>query len=158
MIQCRFESGDETSLRHMTVAVIAVRDNQILLVKRASHLLEGGKWTIPGGYLDRDETMAQGALRELREETGYAGTIDQLFLIVDRPDRPCEDRQNLSATFLATVGDIVGQPDHESTDVQWISLDNHEIVDHLAFDYSTVVHRYIQMVKTGENPAVVDLK
>lgn len=54
-----------TSVRR--VAKIAVRhQNHMLMGKRR----DNGKWTMPGGHVDPDETMHEGALRELLEETG----------------------------------------------------------------------------------------
>ena len=31
--------------------------NEVLLVKRSRHLLEGGKWALVGGFVERDETL-----------------------------------------------------------------------------------------------------
>jgi ADP-ribose pyrophosphatase YjhB (NUDIX family) len=36
---------------------------------------------LPGGFLDRDETLAEGILRELREETGWKGRVLSLLRI-----------------------------------------------------------------------------
>ncbi len=69
MLTCFFENNAKASLRHVTVVAIIIRDRKILLVKRAARFLEGGKYCLPGGFLDRDETMAQGVAREVREET-----------------------------------------------------------------------------------------
>ena len=41
-----------------------------LLIKRGASMHEGGKWCMPCGYLDWDETGSQCALREVWEETG----------------------------------------------------------------------------------------
>jgi 8-oxo-dGTP diphosphatase len=79
----------------VAVHAIVEKDESLLLVKRAPHLSEGGKWGLPGGFLDRDETLAEGALRELREETGWQGRVASLLRINSRPDRPHEDRQNI---------------------------------------------------------------
>lgn len=48
----------------------------ILLVRR-SHEPEKGKWCLPGGYMDSCETPAQTAQRELFEESGLEGIIDE---------------------------------------------------------------------------------
>src|SRR3569832_1131425 len=104
MIKCTFENSTTASLRHITTGVIIVNDqNEVLLVKRAEHLTRGGKYTIPGGFLDRDETVEEGALRELKEETGYNGEIVKLFHVNSNPNRPQEDRQNVDIIFTAKV-------------------------------------------------------
>ena len=61
MIACTLENGKkaENGLRHVTVGAIVVNDHhQVLLVERAAHIDFSGKWTIPGGFLDRDENTA----------------------------------------------------------------------------------------------------
>ena len=63
MITCAFEDGHPARLRHVVVHAVVEREGALLLVRRAAHLLEGGKWGLPGGFVDRDETVAQGALR-----------------------------------------------------------------------------------------------
>ena len=53
MIKCTLESGRETSFRHVTADVIVLNEkNEILLVKRAKNLTNGGKYVLPGGFVD----------------------------------------------------------------------------------------------------------
>lgn len=144
MIKCQFEDGNNASLRHVTFGAVAVKEGKILLIKRAAHLLEGGKWALPGGYMDRDETMAEGMLRELLEETGYTGRVTKLLQIIDNPDRPHEDRQNLAVAFVVEVHELVGQPDHEVADVQWFDLQQLPASDQIAFDHEAMIQVYIQ--------------
>jgi ADP-ribose pyrophosphatase YjhB (NUDIX family) len=40
-----------------------------------------GKWAIPGGYMENDETPEAGASRELREETGIGVPADKMLLV-----------------------------------------------------------------------------
>jgi ADP-ribose pyrophosphatase YjhB (NUDIX family) len=56
MINCQFEDGCPVKLRHACVDVIVLRDNKILLLKRAAKypgMPEVGKWGLVGGYMDR---------------------------------------------------------------------------------------------------------
>lgn len=126
MITCRFEDGGEAQLRHTCADVVAVRDNTFLLVRRAERLVEGGKWATPGGYMDRDETVLDCAKRELIEETGYEGSNFRLLYLDSRPERPSGGRQNVTVVFVADVGAQVGEPDHESTDMQWFTVEEIE--------------------------------
>ena len=62
------------------VAEAAVfRDGCILLIKRE----DNGLWAMPGGGTEVGETWAQSVERELREETGLAGTAKRLLGVFD---------------------------------------------------------------------------
>ena len=143
MITCTFEDGGKAALRHVVVHAIVEREGKLLLVKRAPRLLEGGKWSLPSGFLDRDESASQAALRELREETGWEGKIVSLFFIKTDPNRPHEDRQNVSFYFLVTAIQKVGEEDSESTDVLWISIADLPPLDSLAFDHGEAIEKYL---------------
>ena len=56
-------------VKHMTVDAVVEQSGHILLVKRRS---EPGKglWALPGGHLEEFEKLADGVIRELKEETG----------------------------------------------------------------------------------------
>lgn len=146
MIKCTFENGHTANLRHVTVDSLVVNENQILLVKRAAHLTNPNKYALPGGYLDRDETTAQAAVRELREETGYTGTVTALFKICDNPDRRGEDRQNVGFIYLVAVGEKQGENDDEIAEVQWFDLDKLPDESEFAFDHFEHINRYVEYV------------
>lgn len=52
----------------MTVDTVVVQSGHILLVKRGA-MPGKGLWALPGGFLNQDEKMLDGAIRELKEET-----------------------------------------------------------------------------------------
>src|SRR5215467_2908722 len=141
VITCTFEDGGRAGLRHVVLHAVVERNEHLLLVRRAPHLSEGGKWGLPGGFLDRDETLAAGILRELREETGWEGRVLTLLRVNSRPDRPREDRQNVAFDFLVEPIEKRGEPDDESSDVQWIPMDHVRALD-LAFDHMETVRAY----------------
>ncbi len=154
MITCTFENampagrhGKKASLRHVVVHAIVEKDGSLLMVKRAGDILETGKWSIPAGYLERDETAAQGILRELKEETGWEGEIISLFRINTNPSRPNEDRQNISIEFLVKPIRKTGVPDHESSKVEWIPIDKLLPFEEFAFDHGESIRLYLEYRK-----------
>ena len=52
----------------MTVDAVVVQSGHILLVER-DDMPGKGLWALPGGFLNQEETMLDGAIRELKEET-----------------------------------------------------------------------------------------
>ena len=150
MIACTFEDGHhaEGGLRHVTVGAIVVNDHhQVLLVERAAMLDFSGKWTIPDGFLDRDENTAEGTLRELQEETGYAGAIVGLFRINDHPHRSKEDRQNVEFLYIVTVMSGVATINAEVSQIVWFDKDNLPEEEAFAFDHRESILRYFSYVE-----------
>jgi 8-oxo-dGTP diphosphatase len=142
MLICTFENQSQANLRHVVVHALAVKDNKVLLVKRAPHLSNPNKYGLPGGYLDSNETTAEGTLRELKEETGYEGKILSLLRICDNPHRRGEDRQNVAFTYLVEIGEKTAAADNESTLVDWFPLDNLPAESEFAFDHFENIQMY----------------
>ncbi|MDO8269075.1 MAG: NUDIX domain-containing protein [Candidatus Levybacteria bacterium] len=135
MITCKFEDGGDGQLRHVVVHILAVKENKILLVKRAPGILEAGKWGFPGGFLDQGENVKICVLRELMEETGYNGEVKELFRINSSPNRRNDQgRNNVAFEFLVETGDKTGTPDWEQTAVEWKDIDGLS-EDIMAFDH-----------------------
>jgi ADP-ribose pyrophosphatase YjhB (NUDIX family) len=155
MIRCTFENGSPATLRHVVLHAVVEKDGALLLVRRAEGMLEGGKWGLPGGFLERDETLAQGTLRELREETGWEGEVVALLRVTSRPDRPHENRQNVAFDFLVAPLREVGEPDAESSAVAWVPIADLPPLDTLAFDHGQTVAWYLQHRGSGLPPPVV---
>lgn len=152
MIECIFEHGNHANLRHVTCDVIVADDQgRVLLAKRADHLVEGGKWAFPGGYVDRDETVQQAAQRELREETGWACEDVELFVVSNDPRRPGDDRQNVAFVFTAKATRKVSNDydTHEVGAIEWFPID--DLPTELAFDHGETLDLY-RRARAGSPP------
>jgi ADP-ribose pyrophosphatase YjhB (NUDIX family) len=64
-----------------TIPVLA--DGRVLLCKR--NIEPWGKWTLPAGFMELDETTSQGAARETDEEAGAQIRMGRLFSVINVP-------------------------------------------------------------------------
>lgn len=55
---------------------LIVRDQQVLLIR---HRAGSPRWTLPGGGVQRGETLAEAACREAQEEAGCIVRVEQLL-------------------------------------------------------------------------------
>jgi ADP-ribose pyrophosphatase YjhB (NUDIX family) len=68
------------------VGAVVVHEGRVLLVRRGSEPLKG-HWTLPGGVLEVGETLVEGVVREVREETGLVVEPLELVELLDRIHR-----------------------------------------------------------------------
>lgn len=64
--------------------VVAITEaDELVLVRQLRFGLRAPSIELPGGMLEPDEDPASGAMRELREETGYAAPRAELLLVTN---------------------------------------------------------------------------
>ena len=144
MITCTFEDGGKGKLRHAVVNAIILKENNILLVKRAKKLTEGGRWGLVGGFMERDETLEQALRREVFEEVGYKLKKVNFFTVIDSPNRKGSDWQNINFIFVCEPGEREGKADWESTEQKWFDLNNLPKEAEIAFDHFEIINLYLK--------------
>ena len=91
------------------VAVLAVvlrpmeQEPRILIVQRAQQP-NAGRWGFPGGVLELGETVAEGAMRELNEETGIVAEAAGVLNVNDAVSRDDEGRVQFHYVLIAVRG------------------------------------------------------
>jgi ADP-ribose pyrophosphatase YjhB (NUDIX family) len=104
-----------------SVEVVLLNENEILLV----HRKDDGLWCLPGGITDPGETLAESALRELKEETGIKGEVKQLLGIYDSRLWHSEKRIHFyHFLFLVEAQDSTPRPSDEVFDAAYFAEDN----------------------------------
>ena len=87
--EVRLPNGLEASrevVRHPgAVAIIALQDQHVLLVRQYRYAIAQETLEIPAGKLDANEAPEACAQRELREETGYRGTLEHISTFYTTP-------------------------------------------------------------------------
>jgi len=119
-----------TSVVPAASAVVTDEDGRLLLAKRTDNDL----WTIPGGTMKPGETIAETAVREVKEETGIDVEVISLVGIYSSPQHVVEYsdgevRQQFSVCFVCRpIGGELATSD-ETSEVGYFSPDEIEAMD-----------------------------
>ena len=118
-----------------------------VLIGKRKNPPAAGEWALPGGHVKPGETSLEGALRELKEETGI--DLHYLTLIGERPSEP--DRSVVDVCYAAQIDpDYPVKASSDSAGSQWVNIGH---LPHLAFDHDKYV--YDSLSKIFGDKAVV---
>ncbi len=117
----------ENPLPATCVLVVNPRE-QVLLVQRSVDPRKG-EWCLPGGFIEIGESPEAGALRELAEETGLAGTIECLLGVCGTPSAYYDSILMVGYLVRQFHGDLVA-----GDDAQQAAWFDHEQLPPIAFD------------------------
>jgi 8-oxo-dGTP diphosphatase len=86
------------------VGAVIVDEGRVLLVRRGTEPLLG-HWSLPGGMLEVGESLSDGVVREVREETGLTVEPVELIELLDRIHREgaCVRYHYVIADYLCRV-------------------------------------------------------
>jgi len=105
------------------VLAVVLRGDRVLVVRRANPPMLD-RWGFPGGVLELGETVAQGAMRELLEETGVKAEAAGPLTVIDTIDRDPEARVRYHYTLVAVIGHWrsgEGVPGDDADEVAWLT-------------------------------------
>jgi ADP-ribose pyrophosphatase YjhB (NUDIX family) len=114
------------------VGILPEYNQQILLCKRAIEP-QKGRWTLPAGFMENDESTLEGALRECQEEAHASVNEPTLYALYDIPYI-----NQVYVFYRAQLANLDFGPSAESTEVAL--FDEQDIPwDELAFPVVTAV-------------------
>ncbi len=130
----------------VTVDAVVFRNgtsgDEVLLIRRKHPPFEG-KWALPGGFVDMDETLEQAVQRELKEETGLEGVpLRQLkaYSAIDRDPR----HRTISVAFTGRAGNnLKPAAGDDAAQVAWFPVKH---LPPLAFDHKEIISDALKTV------------
>jgi len=125
------------------VGTLPIWEGKVLLCKRNIEP-RFGKWTLPAGFLEIGETLAEGAARETEEEAGAQFELEELFSIMNVP-RVGQVHIFYKARLLSSVF----KPGFETIEAKL--FEEHDIPwDEIAFKtVKETLHHYFEDRKLG---------
>ncbi len=131
-----------------TDAIVFLKNSSgfnVLLIQRKNNPYKE-MWALPGGFVEMDETLEEGVLRELDEETGLTGIkLKQLhaFSTVDRDPRG----RTIGVAFwgFTTNENSTVKGGDDASEAKWFSIDN---LPQLAFDHREIVEMALIQIKS----------
>jgi ADP-ribose pyrophosphatase YjhB (NUDIX family) len=111
---------------HKVAAVVLVEDEagRVLLARRAWEPKQG-QWSLPGGYVDHDESPKRAAIREVCEETGLTiEGLELLTLISEYDENGSKHHRgaDLVVVYRARAAGGTLRPADDATEVRFFAL------------------------------------
>ncbi len=120
------------------IVIFTIRQDElkVLLIKRALPPHQG-EWALPGGFVNLDESLEEGARRELEEETGVSGVYLEQLYTFGQPDRDPRERVITVAYYaLIPTDKIEIRAASDAEGVSWFGM---EEIPELAFDHQEIL-------------------
>lgn len=105
----------------VAIGAVVVDGSRVLLVRRGSEPLKG-EWSLPGGALELGESLCDGLVREVREETGLRVEPIELIELLDRIHRDGERVRYhyVIADYLCRVTGGTVKAATDADEVRWV--------------------------------------
>jgi ADP-ribose pyrophosphatase YjhB (NUDIX family) len=112
----------------LAVIIAVINDGKILLTKREDFEV----WCLPGGGVEEGESLAEGAIREAKEETGLDVELTRLVGVYSRMGGGMHDVHAVLYAAKPVGGELRTQPD-ETIEVAYFPFD--QLPDELLFGH-----------------------
>jgi ADP-ribose pyrophosphatase YjhB (NUDIX family) len=98
------------------------RDNTVLLVRERVD----GRWTVPGGWADVNDTPSAAILKEIEQESGFTARVTKLAAIYDRNkhNHPAYLYHSWKLFFVCEITGGAARTSYETTAVEFFPLDD----------------------------------
>ena len=117
------DQAKKDGVTHISTGVAVVKDGKILMTRRVEGDFLGGNYELPGGGIDEGETITEGAIREVQEETGLI--ISKIIATFDGFDYTTDKKPHVrQINFIVETkpGHVILS--HEHDDFIWVDENN----------------------------------
>lgn len=108
----------------LAVGAIVIDKGALLLVKRDREPARG-EWSLPGGRVEMGESLREGLVREVREETGVDIDVDGLIGVAERVVRNDDGHiafHYVILDYVCTARSTALKPGDDAADARWVPV------------------------------------
>ena len=117
---------------------------KVLLIQRA-HDPFAGRWALPGGFIEMEESLEASALRELEEETGLSKIyLEQLYTFGDCGRDPRGRTISVAYFALVQAAEHKANAADDASAAEWFPV---EKLPKLAFDHAKILDCALQRLR-----------
>ena len=120
------------------VFILLIKDNKVLLSRRYNTGWEDGKYCLPGGHFNGNETAAEVAIREAKEELGI--TIEPKDLKFFNVCHTSTNDERIGFSFVSEKwqGEVRNNEPERASEVGWFSING------LPFDINELARKTVE--------------
>jgi 8-oxo-dGTP diphosphatase len=108
-----------TTRPEVCVGAVVVDDDRLLMIRRR-HAPAAGEWSIPGGRVERGETLVEALVREVFEETHVEVAVDHFLGFAESIT---DEYHFVFLDFAATAFDArTIEPGDDAAEAAWVRL------------------------------------
>lgn len=137
------------------VRAFIVSEGRVLLIRETA---DDGRWSLPGGWADVNDSPADSVIREVREESGYEARVVRVLGVLDREKQGHLPPFPYHVYKLYFHCEIVGgepRPNEESSESAFFAPDSLPELS-VSRVLESQIRRFFAVVKSGSESVLFD--
>lgn len=106
------------------VYLILIKENKVLLLKRANTGYEDGNYSLVAGHMDGNETIKQAMIREANEEAGIIIDENDLEIVAFLHRKTDPERLDFFLKCDKFSGEVTNMEPDKCSELRWYDINN----------------------------------
>ena len=133
-VLCSFENPKPTA------TAIVIKDQKLLVAKRATDPFLG-QWDFPGGYVNKNETIEESLVRELKEELNTGAALHYIGAFTGTASYQNFIYPVINFAYLAELSGTIKLNTEENSRLKWVPIKSLKTI---AFDSNRKILQYLK--------------
>lgn len=106
------------------VYLLLIKENKILLLKRANTGYKDGNYSLVAGHMDGNETIKQAMIREAKEEAGITIEEENIEIVTFLHRKTDPERLDFFLKCDKWSGEVINKEPNKCSELNWYDISN----------------------------------